>query len=101
MYHSLRKYELLDNTRLDTACPSVAAAADKPACSHLAQAAKARRGGNKELSLCTPLERQDLEDFQWLKQEIESAGGEATVFAPAPSKAQPMTRSSRPSKGAR
>ena len=44
-----------------------------------------------------PASEKAHEDFQWLKQEIESASGEVSVFAPGQSKARPMTRSLPPS----
>ena len=41
---------------------------------------QARRGGDQEFCLRPAGNEKTQEDFQWLKQDIESADGEATVF---------------------
>jgi hypothetical protein len=39
-----------------------------------------------------PFNEKTFEDFQWLKQEIESAGGEVTVFRAGAVEGRPMKR---------
>src|SRR6266404_6349157 len=60
--------------------PSVAAEADEPSGADLAQAQKLGAVTVKNSVDVLPFNEKTYEDFQWLKQEIEAAGGEAAVF---------------------